>query len=65
VLSIGDKAGLKSGVQMIVVRGNQAIGKVRVTSVEPNTAIADVLPGSMARGQSVQAGDTVIYEGSR
>ena len=56
VLSIGDKAGLKSGVQMIVTRGNQAIGKVRVTSVEPNTAIADVLPGTMARGQSVQAG---------
>ena len=65
VLSIGDKAGLKSGVQMIVTRGNQMIGKVRVTSVEPNTAIADVLPGTVARGQSVQAGDTVIYEGAR
>lgn len=65
VLSIGDKAGLKSGVQMIVTRGNSMIGKVRVTSVEPNTAIADVLPGTMARGQSVQAGDGVIYEGSR
>lgn len=65
VLSIGDKAGLKSGVQMIVTRGNSMIGKVRVTSVEPNTAIADVLPGTVARGQSVQAGDTVIYEGAR
>jgi hypothetical protein len=50
---------------MIVTRGNSMIGKVRVTSVEPNTAIADVLPGSMARGQSVQAGDAVIYEGAR
>ena len=65
VLSIGDKAGLKSGVQMIVSRGNQMIGKVRVTSVEPNTAIADVLPGTVARGQSLQAGDSVIYQGSR
>jgi peptidoglycan hydrolase CwlO-like protein len=65
VLSVGDKAGLKAGVQMIVARGNQMIGKVRVTSVEPNTAIADVLPGTVARGQSIQAGDTVIYEGSR
>ena len=64
VLSIGDKAGLKAGVNMVVTRGNSMIAKVKVTSVEPNTAIADIVPGTM-RGDRVQAGDTVIYEGAR
>lgn len=65
VLNIGDKAGLKSGVQMVVTRAGAMIGKVKVTTVEPSTAIADVLPGTLARGQSVQPGDTVIYQGDR
>jgi septal ring factor EnvC (AmiA/AmiB activator) len=65
VLSIGDKAGLKSGVNMVVTRGGAMIGKVKVTTVEPNTAIADVLPGTLAKGESVQPGDSVIYEGKR
>jgi chromosome condensin MukBEF ATPase and DNA-binding subunit MukB len=65
VLNLGDKNGLKSGVNMVVTRAGAMIGKVRVTTVEPTTAIADVLPGTLARGQSVQPGDTVIYQGER
>jgi hypothetical protein len=65
VLNIGDKAGLKAGVQMVVLRGGSMVGKVKVTSVEPSTAIADVLPGTIARGDSVQPGDTVVFEGNR
>jgi hypothetical protein len=65
VLNIGDKAGLKAGVQMVVLRGGNMIGKLKVTSVEPSTAIADVLPGSIARGDNVQPGDTVVYQGVR
>jgi cell shape-determining protein MreC len=65
VLNIGDKAGLKAGVQMVVLRGGNMVGKLKVTSVEPNTAIADVLPGTLARGDSVQPGDSVVFEGNR
>ena len=65
VLNIGDKSGLKAGVQMVVLRGGNMVGKVKVTSVEPSTAIADVLPGTIARGDSVQPGDTVVFEGNR
>jgi uncharacterized protein YxeA len=64
VLSIGDKSGLKAGANMIVQRGNAMIAKVKVSTVEPNTAIADVLPGSM-RGGRIEPGDTVIFEGTR
>ncbi len=65
VLSIGDNAGLKSGVNMLIARGGAVVGKVRVTSVEPNSAIADVLPGTLARGEQIQPGDTVMFQGNR
>jgi predicted nucleic acid-binding Zn-ribbon protein len=65
VLNIGDKAGLKAGVQMVVLRGGNMVGKLKVTSVETSTAIADVLPGTIARGDSVQPGDTVVFQGNR
>jgi hypothetical protein len=65
VLNIGDRSGLKAGVPMVVLRGGNMVGKVKVTSVETNTAIADVLPGTIARGDSVQPGDTVVFEGAR
>ena len=48
---------------LLVVRGNEPIARLRVTSVEPSTSIADVLPGSVRRGMTVQPGDTVIFEG--
>jgi len=65
VLNIGDKSGLKSGAQMVVTRSGALIGKVKVTTVEPSTAIADVLPGTLAAGESVQPGDAVVFEGKR
>ena len=48
---------------MLVVRDGTPIGKVRITTVEANTSIADILPGSLARGVTIQPGDKVIYEG--
>jgi len=65
VLNIGDKSGLKSGAQMVVTRSGSMIGKVKVTTVEPSTSIADVLPGTLAAGESVQPGDSVVFEGKR
>lgn len=63
VLSIGDKQGLKANTPMVLTRGGQMVAKVRVTSVEPNTAIADIVPGSTTRGRGVQPGDSVVFEG--
>ena len=65
VLNIGDRQGLKANTPMIVVRNGQQIARVRVTSVEPTQAIADVLPNSLARGATVQPGDTVVHQGIR
>ncbi len=65
VLSIGDRQGLKPSSQMIVTRGSQPIAKVKVTTVEPSSAIADIIPGSILKGEFVQPGDVVVYESKR
>jgi len=62
VLNIGDKNGIVSNAEMLVKRGNQLVGKVRVTSVEPSTAIADIVSSSVPRGFAIQPGDNVIYQ---
>jgi hypothetical protein len=49
---------------MLVVRGGSLIGKIRISSVEPSTAIGDIITGSLARGVQVQPGDIVIYAGN-
>jgi hypothetical protein len=64
VLSIGDHQGAVPNAEMILTRGDSTIGKVRVTSVEPSTSVADIIPGSLARGVRVQPGDRVIFPGS-
>lgn len=63
VISIGDKQGAAMNNTLLVARDGTPIGKVRITTVEANTSIADILPGTLARGVTIQPGDKVIYEG--
>ncbi|MEI8283707.1 MAG: hypothetical protein WCG52_01840 [bacterium] len=62
VLSIGDKNGVLSNTELIVKRGSTEIGRVRITSLEPSTSIADIIPTSITRGLSIQPGDEVIFK---
>jgi len=62
VLNLGDKNGVVGNAEMLIKRGNQLVGKVRVTSVEPSTSIADIVASSVPRGVSIQPGDNVIYQ---
>jgi len=61
VLSLGDRNGVISNSELLVKRGTQLIGKVRVTAVEPNTSIADIVAKSIPNGYTIQPGDDVIY----
>lgn len=63
VLSLGDRNGVVNNAEMLIKRGSQLIGKVRITSVEPSTSIADIVVNSVRSGVSVQPGDSVIYSG--
>jgi len=64
VLNLGGRHGVEPNAEMLVVRGGTLIGKIRVSSVEPSTAIGDIITGSLARGVQVQLGDIVIYAGN-
>jgi cell shape-determining protein MreC len=65
VLSLGDRQGVVPNAEMLVQRGGQLLGRIRVTSVEPSTSIADILVRTVPRGLSVMPGDTVIYQAQR
>ena len=62
VLNVGDKNGVASNAELLVKRGNTRIGRVRITSVEPSSSIADIIPGSLVGGLSIQPGDYVVSE---
>jgi predicted nuclease with TOPRIM domain len=64
VLNLGARQGVESNSEMLVLREGTLIGKIRISSVEPATAIGDIIPSSLARGVQVQPGDTVIYGGT-
>lgn len=63
VLNVGDKQGVMVNSSLLVVRSGEPIARLRITSVEPSTSIADVIPGSVRSGLSVQPGDNIIFEG--
>jgi hypothetical protein len=63
VVSIGDRKGAVANARLLVKRGDSLVGKVRISSVEPSTSIADIVPDSVPRGQRVMPGDRVIYPG--
>lgn len=62
VLSLGDKNGVVNNAELLVKRGRQLIGKVRVTSVEPSTSVADIVSNSVPQGIVINPGDRVIYQ---
>ena len=64
VLNLGARNGVEPNSEMLVLRDGTLIGKIRVSSVEPATAIADIMTNSLARGVQVQPGDSVIYAGT-
>jgi hypothetical protein len=64
VLNLGGRQGVEPNTEMLVLRGGAFIGKIRISSVEPATAIGDIITSSLARGVQVQPGDTVIYAGT-
>ena len=59
VVNGGYDAGVVNRAQLNVYRRGQPICKLLVTSVEAGKSAADIIPGSLAPGQRVRAGDYV------
>jgi len=64
VISVGDRQGVVPNSEMIIRRGGEMIGKLKVTSVEPSQSIADIVLDTVSPGIQVQPGDTVIFPGT-
>lgn len=64
VLNLGARQGVEARSEMLVLRDGSFIGKIRISSVEPATAIGDIVISTLARGVQVQPGDIVIYAGT-
>jgi hypothetical protein len=64
VLNLGGRNGVEPYSEMLIVRDGTFIGKIRISSVEPATAIGDIITSTLARGVQVQPGDIVIYAGT-
>ena len=57
ILDVGIAAGVVPNGELIVYRGHNFLGKVRVTKVDPNDSVAEILPD--AKGD-IQIGDAVL-----
>lgn len=64
VLNLGSRQGVEPNSEMLVLRDGSFVGKIRISSVEPATAIGDIVTSTLARGVQVQRGDVVIYAGT-
>lgn len=64
VLNLGGRNGVEPHSEMLIIRDGTYIGKIRISSVEPATAIGDIITSTLARGVRVQPGDIVIYAGT-
>jgi hypothetical protein len=58
VVNIGGEKGLAENAEMVVVRGDQPIAKLKVAKVDPQTAVADIVKASTKVRPTV--GDVVI-----
>jgi hypothetical protein len=57
ILDVGLSAGVVPNGELIVYRGHDFLGKVRVTKVDPNDSVAEILPD--VKGD-IQIGDSVL-----
>lgn len=59
-LADGDSSGVVKDSTLNVVRDNQVVGQLLVTTVERNTAAAGIVPDSFADGERPRVGDKVV-----
>jgi hypothetical protein len=60
VIGAGEKSGLTGDSKLLVQRGGRLIGKLAISKLEANSAVADVVPGSLRPGVIIRPGDQVI-----
>ena len=58
-IGAGNASSVTRQAKLDVVRGNAVVGKVIVTHISPSSSSAEIVPGSVAPGDSILPGDQV------
>lgn len=59
-IGAGNSASVVNNAKLDVTRGGSVVGTVIVTHVDPSTSTAEIVPGSVAAGDSILPGDRVV-----
>jgi hypothetical protein len=65
ILSKGNSDGVFANADLDVKRGKEIIAKLRVMNVEQYGAVAEVVKGSLAKGEMIHSGDIVVASASQ
>ncbi len=61
VLDIGSDAGVVANAEMMVHRADKLIGRVRISSVQKNLAIAEIMSDWRVNQERIHEGDNVLF----
>ena len=59
ILDLGKNDQRVEGLTMVIYRGEKMIGRIKTVTVDAQTSVADVLPGTPAT--AIEVGDQVVY----
>jgi len=59
ILDLGKNDQVVEGLTMVIYRGEKMIGKIKTVTVDAQTSVADVMPGTPAT--AIEVGDQVVY----
>ncbi len=65
IVNVGSDLGVSSDSSLLVQRGVDRIGRLRIVSVEPKVTVADIIPGTISPGAQIMVRDKVIFENTR
>jgi hypothetical protein len=60
ILNKGNLGGMIANAMLDVKRGRYVVAKLKVRDVEQGTSVADVIPGTLAQGETIRPGDLVV-----
>ena len=59
ILDLGKNDQVVEGLTMVIYRGEKMIGKIKTATVDAQTSVADILPGTPPT--AIEVGDQVVY----
>jgi hypothetical protein len=62
ILNAGKNSGVASSSQFLILRGSTLIAKVAASTVQAESTVANVVPGSLVEGAVIMPGDTAILD---